>query len=517
MPVVPAAGDTVYRKFTTRAFSTGVPTTLGGSPVVSIYKDDSLTQSTTGVTLTADFDNVTGLNHVTIDTSADGTFYANGHHFELVITTGTVGGVSVVGEVVGSFDLASAAASADIVSINGTTFAGSNVPAILADGVAHGGTPGSSTATLAMQAMNVTNPSGDALKLVCSNSESGAGGAALFMDTFSTDPTVNIYREGNAGGDPLGTVLIDSSGNSSGLALRGSGTSAGLSIFSAADGIDISVNGHGVSVLAGTGKKALLLAGDAANDGLAIAAGAGSPIDIFNADGTVNIDAAAVWDLATSGHTTGGSFGAAVTSGSGPSAATIAAAVWDEVNTAATHNTDNSAGKQLRTISGNTGTIYTGTCPSQAGMTSTQIKLDSGASSTNNVYRYDVISIVSGTNAGDSRIITGYVGSTKVATVDADWTTQPDGTSVFEITPTARGQVVNYMAGQDPATLVWGAATRTLTTLPTIPTNWLTADGLASDAVAEIQAGLSTYAGGRHLRSDNTPLPVDERTGLEPR
>lgn len=32
--------------------------------------------------------------------------------------------------------------------------------------------------------------------------------------------------------------------------------------------------------------------------------------------------------------------------------------------------------------------------------------------------------------------------------------------------------------------------------LPTIPTNWLTASGLSSDAVTEIQAGLSTYAGG---------------------
>lgn len=205
--------------------------------------------------------------------------------------------------------------------------------------------------------------------------------------------------------------------------------------------------------------------------------------------------AAGVWDLAMSGHTTAGTFGAAV-SASAPSAATIAAAVWDEVNTGATHNVNNSTGKQLRTISGNTDAIYSGTCPSQAGMTATQIKLDAGASSTNNIYRYDVISIISGTNAGDSRIITGYTGSSKVATVDADWTTQPDATSVFEITPTARAQVVSYVTGQDPATLVWGAAVRTLTAMPTIPTNWITADGLASDAVAEIQAGLSTYAGG---------------------
>jgi hypothetical protein len=39
---------------------------------------------------------------------------------------------------------------------------------------------------------------------------------------------------------------------------------------------------------------------------------------------------------------------------------------------------------------------------------------------------------------------------------------------------------------------VWSAGTRTLTALPTIPTDWLTGDGLAASAVSEIQSGLST-------------------------
>lgn len=114
-----SAGDTVYRKFSTRNTS-GVPTTLAGTPAVSVYKAGSTTQSTTGVTLTVDFDSVTGLNHVAIDTSADGTFYADGSHFELVLTAGTVGGTSVVGEVVGSFDL-SATVPADVVKVAGQT------------------------------------------------------------------------------------------------------------------------------------------------------------------------------------------------------------------------------------------------------------------------------------------------------------------------------------------------------------------------------------------------------------
>jgi hypothetical protein len=70
-----------------------------------VYKDNSTTQSTTGVTLTADFDSVTGLNHVAIDTSADGTFYSAGSFFDIVITTGTVDSVSAVGMVVGRFTI----------------------------------------------------------------------------------------------------------------------------------------------------------------------------------------------------------------------------------------------------------------------------------------------------------------------------------------------------------------------------------------------------------------------------
>lgn len=95
----------VYGKFTTFRPSTGAPYTLAGTPALSVYKDNSTTQSTTGVTLTADFDTVTGLNHFAIDTSADGTFYSSGSFFDIVVTTGTVDSVSAIGMVVGSFTL----------------------------------------------------------------------------------------------------------------------------------------------------------------------------------------------------------------------------------------------------------------------------------------------------------------------------------------------------------------------------------------------------------------------------
>jgi hypothetical protein len=75
----------------------GAPTTLSGSPAISVYKADGTGEVTTGVTLTVDFDGKTGLNHVTIDLSD--AFYAAGNDYQVVITAGTVAGVSAVGYV----------------------------------------------------------------------------------------------------------------------------------------------------------------------------------------------------------------------------------------------------------------------------------------------------------------------------------------------------------------------------------------------------------------------------------
>src|SRR5690606_14803950 len=73
-------------------------------------KDNSNTESTSGITLTASADSRTGANRVVIDTSSDGSFYSAGSDFTVMITTGTVDGNSVVGYVVGRFTLQESAA-----------------------------------------------------------------------------------------------------------------------------------------------------------------------------------------------------------------------------------------------------------------------------------------------------------------------------------------------------------------------------------------------------------------------
>lgn len=99
-----APAATVVFNFNTVSFADGSPITLAGTPALSVYKN-STTESTSGITLTVDYDSRTGMHHVVIDTSADGTFYAAGNDFDVIITTGTVGGTSVVGRKVGSFSL----------------------------------------------------------------------------------------------------------------------------------------------------------------------------------------------------------------------------------------------------------------------------------------------------------------------------------------------------------------------------------------------------------------------------
>lgn len=95
----------------------------------------------------------------------------------------------------------------------------------------------------------------------------------------------------------------------------------------------------------------------------------------------------------------------------------------------------------------------------QAGAAST-ITLRSGASATDNLYNHGIIEIIAGTGAGQSRQVTGYVGSTKVATVAVAWATQPTSSSVYLIHPGMRvltsaetqAEAAAALAAYDPPT-----------------------------------------------------------------
>lgn len=108
---------TLNFKFSTHK-ADGTPATLSGTPAISVYKANGTTQSTAGITLSVDFDSVTGLNNVLIDLSAD-AFYAVANDYQVVITTGTVDSVSVVGTVLAHFSIENRFAEVDVTKIGG--------------------------------------------------------------------------------------------------------------------------------------------------------------------------------------------------------------------------------------------------------------------------------------------------------------------------------------------------------------------------------------------------------------
>lgn len=95
------AGDEVNIYFST-SDQAGAASTLSSGSVV-IYKDGTTGSSTSGATLTANVNSLTGFNRVTITTSSDASYYAVGSSFAVVVA-GTVDSQSVRA-VVGSFSV----------------------------------------------------------------------------------------------------------------------------------------------------------------------------------------------------------------------------------------------------------------------------------------------------------------------------------------------------------------------------------------------------------------------------
>lgn len=85
----------------------------------------------------------------------------------------------------------------------------------------------------------------------------------------------------------------------------------------------------------------------------------------------------------------------------------------------------------------------------QAGGAST-ITLRASASATNSKYATLYVYIISGTGSGQTRLISGYVGATRVATVSAAWSTNPDSTSVYLIGGSV-GSMINRLVTTRPA------------------------------------------------------------------
>lgn len=267
------ASAVIYDKFTTFRPSTGAAFTLGGTPALSVYKDNSTTQSTTGVTLTADFDSVTGLNHYAIDTSADGTFYSAGSFFQVVITTGTVDSVSVVGSVVSSFtirkdsSLKPATAGRTLV-VDAAGLADANTVKL--------GPSGSGTAQTARDmgaAVPAATPgAAGGLLIAGSNAPTTFAGSGSSAGLTITGGGTALGALVLTGGSTSGAALYANTTNGPGAQITGTGSNAGLLLTggSSAYGLDITGTGGGMSI---NGVSGIGLAISGSTNGVDVAGG----------------------------------------------------------------------------------------------------------------------------------------------------------------------------------------------------------------------------------------------------
>lgn len=95
----------------------GSSITRATNGTISVYKNNSTTQTTAGVTDTEDFDTLTGVHHCRIDTSAD-AFYAVGSDYVVVLSGAVIDG-KTVNAPLAHFTLEYGFNEVDVVKLNG--------------------------------------------------------------------------------------------------------------------------------------------------------------------------------------------------------------------------------------------------------------------------------------------------------------------------------------------------------------------------------------------------------------
>lgn len=456
-------GDTFDVKFTTRSFTTGAPTTLAGTPVISAYPGNSTTQLTAGITLSVDFDTVTGLHNVRV-VATSGNGYATATNYALVITTGTVGGVSVVGEVIGYFSIEARSAlmpttAARTLDVSATGEAGLDWANI-----------GSPTTAQNLSATNI-----DVDQVVASvsgavgsvtgavGSVAGAVGSVTARVTANTDQLAGQTVTAAAGVTfPTSVASPTNITAASGIVLSGvTHTGAVIPTVTTLTG-HTPQTGDSFARIGLTGSGLTSLATQASVDAV------DNFIDTEIADIQARLPAALV--------------GGRMDSSTGAMAANVvtAAAVADGAIDRATFAADTG----LQTFRSNT---------AQAGAATT-ITLDAAASAVDSYYNNALIVLTGGTGVGQSRFISAYVGATKVATV-ATWATNPDATTTFAILPFDAVAGASAPTAAQNATAVWDRARSSHTTAGTFGEGAASVQGNVTGSVASVTGAVGSVTG----------------------
>lgn len=236
---------TLNFKFTTTD-GTGDPTTLLGSPVISVYKGSATgTEVTSGITLAVDFDGVTGLNNVLIDLS-DAAFFEVGEDYAAIITTGSVDSISVVGYVVATFSIENRFDEVDVVKwlSQAVTLSSNNRPDVNIDEISD-----DLTAAQTLETFVEALSSG---KVLLGAGAHGDASSVLTLErmiiesTTATEPGIKVT------GNTTGAGILTTGGNNGGPGFHALGNNDGNGIY--AQGVG---TGAGLSLQGGTNAEAL--------------------------------------------------------------------------------------------------------------------------------------------------------------------------------------------------------------------------------------------------------------------
>jgi len=111
-------GQVVRFTFPTISDQTKLPTTPSVAPTFCVYKN-SVSESTSGITVTVDFDGLAGVHRVAIDTSADPTFYVSGEDYDVICTAGVVDGINLARVPLRSFSIENRSRKSNVIQIGG--------------------------------------------------------------------------------------------------------------------------------------------------------------------------------------------------------------------------------------------------------------------------------------------------------------------------------------------------------------------------------------------------------------
>ena len=292
--------------------TSSVPTTLSGTPAAVLYEDGGTTEITGAVTITADLDTKTGLNLFSVDTSTAGI--EPGKQYSVVMSAGTVGGTSVVGQVVYEFTMESDAERAQRL-YRTYLYPESTISTV---------TGNTTTQINFTDIIDAQTPADAIVGRIYSVRDATDGGIEDVVATAFTYPNATVERLSNAGamsftvaaGDdvwPVGFVAVEMRG-------RLTDTRAGYLD-------DLASGGANLTEVGGTGDHLTAIPWNAAWD----AEVESEVTDAINASTRLTGIEGATFSTATDSLEAIRNRGdAAWTGGSTLSAASVADAVWDE-------------------------------------------------------------------------------------------------------------------------------------------------------------------------------------------